>query len=97
MVSTIASRISPVNEKLYHQSNLLGDWKGSFSNNNQAIDFKVVSITGDTAQIEYSHNGHKEVGTATTRVDNFRNTITYEQRGTESRPANAGQKGALEF
>jgi hypothetical protein len=89
-VSTIASRISPVNEKLYHQSNLLGDWKGSFSNNNQAIDFKVVSITGDTAQIEYSHNGHKEVGTA--NVD--KNTITY---GNVTIATRDGQKGALEF
>ena len=90
VVSTIASRISPVNEKLYHQSNLLGDWKGSFSNNNQAIDFKVVSITGDTAQIEYSHNGHKEVGTA--NVD--KNTITY---GNVTIATRDGQKGALEF
>jgi len=90
-VSTIgASRISPVNEKLYHQSNLLGDWKGSFSNNNQAIDFKVVSITGDTAQIEYSHNGHKEVGTA--NVD--KNTISY---GNVTIATRDGQKGALEF
>ena len=85
-----ASRISPVNEKLYHQSNLLGDWKGSFSNNNQAIEFKVVSITGDTAQIEYSHNGHKEVGTA--NVD--KNTITY---GNVTIATRDGQQGALEF
>jgi hypothetical protein len=90
-VSTIgASRISPVNEKLYHQSNLLGDWKGSFANNNQAIEFKVVSITGDTAQIEYSHNGHKEVGTA--NVD--KNTITY---GNVTIATRDGQQGALEF
>jgi hypothetical protein len=90
-VSTIgASRISPVNEKLYHQSNLLGDWKGSFANNNQAIEFKVLSINGDTAQIEYSHNGHKEVGTA--NVD--KNTITY---GNVTIATRDGQKGALEF
>jgi hypothetical protein len=89
-VSTIASRISPVNEKLYHQSNLLGDWKGSFANNNQAIEFKVVSITGDTAQIEYSHNGHKEVGTA--NVD--KNSITY---GNVTIATRDGQQGALEF
>jgi len=90
-VTTIgASRISPVNEKLYHQSNLLGDWKGSFSNNNQAIEFKVVSISGNTAQIEYSHNGHKEVGTAI--VD--KNTITY---GNVTIATRDGRKGALEF
>ena len=94
-MSTIAatqgtSRISPVNEKLYHQSNLLGDWKGSFANNNQAIEFKVVSISGDTAQIEYSHNGHKEVGTA--NVD--KNTITY---GNVTIATRDGQQGALEF
>ena len=89
-VSTIASRISLVNEKLYHQSNLLGDWKGSFANNNQAIEFKVVSISGDTAQIEYSHNGHKEVGTA--NVD--KNTITY---GNVTIATRDGQQGALEF
>jgi hypothetical protein len=91
VVSTIgASRISPVNQKLYHQSNLLGDWKGSFSNNNQAVEFKVVSITGDTAQIEYSHNGHKEVGTA--NVD--KNSITY---GNVTIATRDGQQGALEF
>jgi hypothetical protein len=94
-VSTIAatqgaSRISPVNEKIWHQSNLLGDWKGSFANNNQAIEFKVVSITGSTAQIEYSHNGHKEVGTAI--VD--KNTITY---GNVTIATRDGKQGALEF
>jgi hypothetical protein len=51
---------------------------------------KVVSITGDTAQIEYSHNGHKEVGTA--NVD--RNTITY---GNVTIATRDGQQGALEF
>jgi hypothetical protein len=51
---------------------------------------KVVSITGDTAQIEYSHNGHKEVGTA--NVD--RNTITYGNVAIATRD---GQQGALEF
>jgi len=51
---------------------------------------KVVSITGDTAQIEYSHNGHKEVGTA--NVD--KNTITY---GNVTIATRDGQQGALEF
>lgn len=85
-----ANRISPVNEKLYHQSNLLGDWKGSFSNNHQAIEFKVVSISGSTAQIEYTHNGHTERGTAT--VD--QNFITF---GNVTIATRDGTKAALEF
>jgi hypothetical protein len=85
-----ASRISPVNEKLYHQSNLLGDWKGSFSNNHQAIEFKVVSISGSTAQIEYTHNGRTERGTAT--VD--QNFITF---GNVTIATRDGKKAALEF
>lgn len=85
-----ASQISPVNEKLYHQSNLLGDWKGSFSNNHQAIEFKVVSISGNTAQIEYTHNGRTERGTAT--VD--QNFITF---GNVTIATRDGSKAALEF
>jgi hypothetical protein len=78
VVSTIAttqgaSRITPINEKLYHQSNLLGDWKGSFSNTHQAIEVKVVSINGATAQVEYTHNGHTERISAT--ID--QNVITF--------------------
>jgi hypothetical protein len=78
VVSTIgttqgASRILPINEKLYHQSNLLGDWKGSFSNTNQAVEVKVVSINGSTAQVEYTHNGRTERISAS--VD--RNFITF--------------------
>lgn len=84
-----ASRISPVNEKLYHQSNLLGDWKGSFSNH-QAVEFKVVSISGSTAQIEYTHNGHTERGPAT--VDG--NFITF---GNVTIATRDGKKAALEF
>jgi hypothetical protein len=60
-----ASRITPINEKLYHQSNLLGDWKGSFKKTNQAVEFDVLSINGDTAQVAYTHNGHTERGTGT--------------------------------
>jgi hypothetical protein len=84
-----ASQISPVNEKVYHQSNLLGDWKGSFSNH-QAIEFKVVSISGSTAQIEYTHNGRTERGTAT--VD--QNFITF---GNVTIATRDGKKAALEF
>ena len=78
----------PVNEKLYHQC--LGDWKGSFSNNHQAIEFKVVSISGSTAQIEYTHNGRTERGTAT--VD--QNFITF---GNVTIATRDGKKAALEF
>ena len=84
-----ANRISPVNEKLYHQSNLLGDWKGSFSNH-QAVEFKVVSISGSTAQIEYTHNGYTERGTASVS----QNFITF---GNVSIATRDGKKAALEF
>lgn len=85
-----ASRISPVNEKLYHQSNLLGDWKGSFTKDHQAVEFKVVGINGSTAQIEYTHNGHTERGTAS--VD--QNYITF---GNVTIGTRDGSKAALEF
>jgi hypothetical protein len=88
-VSTIASRISPVNEKLYHQSNLLGDWKGSFSNN-LAVEVKVVSITGATAQVEYTHNGQTERISATVN----QNSITFGNLTIATRD---GTKAALEF
>jgi len=94
-VSTIAttqgaSHISPVNERVYHQSNLLGDWKGSFSNTHQAIELKVVSINGSTAQVEYTHNGRTERGTAS--VD--QNFITF---GNITIATRDGKKAALEF
>lgn len=94
-VSTIAtaqgaSHISPVNERVYHQSNLLGDWKGSFSNTHQAIELKVVSINGSTAQVEYTHNGRTERGTAS--VD--QNFITF---GNVTIATRDGKKAALEF
>jgi hypothetical protein len=60
-----ANQISPVNERIYHQSNLLGDWKGTWTKNHQPLEFKVVGIHGDTAQIEYTHDGHTERGTGT--------------------------------
>ena len=85
-----ASRITPVNEKLYHQSNLLGDWKGSFSKTHQAVEFKVVSINGDTAQVEYTHNGHTERGTAT--VD--KNSINF---GNVTIATRDGKQAAFEF
>jgi len=51
------SQISPANERVYHQSNLVGDWKGTWSKNHQPVEFKVVSIKGSSAQVEYTHNG----------------------------------------
>jgi hypothetical protein len=95
VVSTIAttqgaSRISPVNERLFHQSNLLGDWKGSFSNNHQAVEVKVVSITGATAQVEYTHSGHTERLSASVNGD----LITFGNLTIGTRD---GKKAALEF
>jgi hypothetical protein len=92
-VSTIASstsRITPFNEKVYHQSNLLGDWKGNVKKTNQAIEFKVVSINGDSALVEFTHNGHTERGTAT--VD--KNSITF---GNVTIATRNGTQAAFEF
>jgi len=61
-ISSSTNQISPVNERIYHQSNLVGDWKGTSKQNNQPVEFKVVNIRGDQAQIEYTHNGHTERG-----------------------------------
>ncbi|WP_035722941.1 hypothetical protein [Bradyrhizobium sp. ARR65] len=63
-MTTIQStnQISPANERVYHQSYLLGDWKGSWTKNNQAVEFKVLNIRGTRAQVEYTHNGRTERG-----------------------------------
>ena len=84
------SQISPVNERIYHQSNLLGDWKGLWSKSHQPVEFKVVSIHGDTAQIEYTHNGHTERGTGTVSAA----TITY---GNVTIGTRDGKNAGLEF
>jgi hypothetical protein len=47
---------------MYHQSTLVGDWKGNWAGNNQPVGFKVVNIRGARAQVEYTHNGHTERG-----------------------------------
>ncbi|MDB5562256.1 MAG: hypothetical protein JWN11_1674 [Hyphomicrobiales bacterium] len=60
-----ANQISPVNERIYRQSNLLGDWKGTWSKTHQTIDFKVLNIRGTKAQIEYTHNDRTERGFGT--------------------------------
>jgi hypothetical protein len=88
--SPAGSQISPVNERIYHQSNLLGDWTGSWTKNNQPIEVKVVSINGSTAQVEYTHNGHTERGTGTVDGD----TITY---GNITIATRNGTKAAVEF
>src|SRR3569833_4306172 len=56
------NQISPVKERMYHQSNLLGEWKGSWTANGSAVSFKVENIRGSAATVEYTHNGHTERG-----------------------------------
>ncbi|HLJ01357.1 MAG TPA: hypothetical protein VKT76_16730 [Bradyrhizobium sp.] len=89
-IAATTSRITPLNEKLYHQSNLLGDWKGSFNKTNQPVDFKVLSINGSTAQVTYTHNGQTERGTATVS----QNSITF---GNVTIATRNGQQAAFEF
>jgi hypothetical protein len=63
-ISTIpkGSQISPATERVYHQSNLIGDWKGSWKTNGRPIEVKVVNIRGSSAEVEYTHDGHTERG-----------------------------------
>ncbi|MGJ4902131.1 hypothetical protein ACQR0V_11215 [Bradyrhizobium sp. HKCCYLS2058] len=56
------NQISPANERVYRQSNLLGEWKGSWTANGQAVSFKVINIRGAAATVEYTHNGRTERG-----------------------------------
>ncbi len=63
-ISPTSSQISPATERVYHQSNLLGDWKGTWANSGSPVEFKVVNIRGDKAQVEYTHDGHTERGLA---------------------------------
>jgi hypothetical protein len=62
IVTSSTNQISPANERIYHQSALVGDWKGNWAGNNQPVGLKVVNIRGARAQIEYTHNGHTERG-----------------------------------
>lgn len=91
-VSTIpkGSQISPVQERIYHQSNLIGDWRGSWQKSNRPIEFKVINIRGDQAQVEYTHDGHTERGVAS--VDGATITFGDVTIGTKN-----GQVAALEF
>jgi hypothetical protein len=61
-ISSTTSQISPATERVYHQSNLLGDWKGTWKDTSRPVEFKVINIRGDKAQIEYTHDGHTERG-----------------------------------
>ncbi|MGJ4951046.1 hypothetical protein [Bradyrhizobium sp. HKCCYLS20291] len=56
------SQISPAAERMYRQSNLLGEWKGTWTASGQAVSFKVVNIRGAAATVEYTHNGRTERG-----------------------------------
>jgi hypothetical protein len=61
-ISPTTSQIPPATERVYHQSNLLGDWKGTWKNTSRPVEFKVINIRGDKAQIEYTHDGRTERG-----------------------------------
>jgi hypothetical protein len=89
-ISSSTSQISPVNERIYHQSNLLGDWKGTWTKRGGPVEFKVINIRGTAAQVEYTHNGQTERGTA--QVDGA--TITF---GDVTIGTKDGQNAALEF
>ena len=84
------SQISPATERVYHQSNLLGDWKGTSTRDHQPIEFKVINIRGSKAEVEYTHNGHTERGLAD--VNGL--TITF---GNVTIGTRNGKKAALEF
>ena len=85
-IAASASHINPVNETLYRQSNLLGDWKGTTKQNHAAVEFKVISINGSTAQVEYTHNGRTERGTATVSQNSisFGNVTIATRNGTQA-------------
>ena len=91
-ISTIpkGSQISPATERVYHQSNLIGDWKGTWKSNGRPVEVKVDNIRGSTAQIEYTHDGHTERGIGT--VDGA--TISY---GNITIGTKNGSVAALEF
>jgi hypothetical protein len=84
------SQISPVDERVYHQSHLLGDWKGTWTKSNQPVEFKVVNIRGSKAHVEYTHNGRTERGLA----DVSGATITF---GNVTIGTRNGSVAAMEF
>ncbi len=80
------SQISPANERAWHQSNLIGDWKGTTKQNKQPVEVKVLSINGSTAQVQYIHNGRTERGTGTVDKDSitFGNVTIATRNGTQA-------------
>lgn len=90
IITSTKSQISPADERVYHQSNLIGDWKGSWSKNGSPVEFKVLNIRGAIAQVEYTHNGHTERGTA----DVSGATLTF---GDVTIGTKDGQNAAMEF
>jgi hypothetical protein len=84
------SQIAPGTERVYHQSNLIGDWKGAWQKNGRPVEFKVVNIRGATAQVEYTHDGRTERGTAS--VDGATISFGNVTIGTKN-----GSVAALEF
>jgi hypothetical protein len=84
------SQISPATERVYHQTNLIGDWKGTWKNSSSPVEFKVVNIRGAQAEVEYTHDGHTERGIAS--VDGA--TITY---GNVTIGTKNGSVAVLEF
>ncbi|MDR3375856.1 MAG: hypothetical protein P4L98_19185 [Ancalomicrobiaceae bacterium] len=89
IVTTNGSYISPANEAVYHQSQLIGTWQGTM-NGNQPVTFTVKNIKGSTAQVEFDQGGKKEFGTAS--VD--QNTLTFNNF---SIATNNGSLGVLVF
>jgi len=88
--ATQANQISPATERVYHQSNLLGDWKGTWTQNHRPVEFKVLNIRGSSAQVEYTHDGHTERGTATVNGA----SLTFDNVTVATRN---GQQAVIEF
>lgn len=84
-----SSYILPANERVYHTSNLLGEWSGSWGTGKD-FTFKVLNIKNKQAQIEYTSAGKKELGFAT--VD--KNTLTY---GNMTIITTNGKSGLIQF
>jgi hypothetical protein len=91
-ISTIpkGSQISPATERVYHQSNLIGDWKGTWKDSSRPVEVKVINIRGNQAQVEYTHDGRTERGTGS--VDGATVSFGNITIGTKN-----GSVAALEF
>jgi hypothetical protein len=84
------SQISPMMERMYHQSNLLGDWKGLWSKTHQTVELKILNIRGTKAQVEYTANGQTQKGFA----DVSGGLVTF---GNVSIATRDGQTAVMEF